>query len=196
MSGWQIPEVNYPEESRRLGEQGMCQIVFSLNAAGRVVTSQIVVSTGFARLDAACTRAVGGHQFQPIAANSPVPDDWTEVRIDYRLKGVPAHPILRSMLNVGGAYYPEAARRMREEGGCAVRVYVATDGTPSQPAIAISSRSAVLDQACIAAVMNAKFDPALQYDASGEGTHASADWVYVVMSWRLVPERTDRFEQK
>jgi TonB family protein len=180
-SVFMIRERNYPVESRRIGEQGMCQIAFAIDAKGVVKETYIVVSTGFRRLDAACTAAVTGHIFDPSRINTESFPYWSETTINYRLNLPNSQPHLRSKLHVGAMFYPETSRQMHQEGTCAVHVHVEQNGTPNDPEVVRSTSFASLDQACIAAVMAGTFDP---------GTRKSrpyADWVNVVMSWRLPP---------
>lgn len=59
----------YPESSRRLGEQGVVQVGFALDRRGRVLDAWIERSSGFAALDTAALATV--RRAQPLPA---VPD--------------------------------------------------------------------------------------------------------------------------
>jgi TonB family protein len=176
---FRVPEQNYPIASRRNGEQGMCQIAFAIDSKGVVKETYIVVSTGFTRPDAACTTAVTGHIFDPSRINIESFPHWSDTRIDYRLYVPNSQPHLRSRLKVGAMFYPEISRQMHQEGTCAIHVYVERDGTPNDPQVARSTGFASLDQACIAAVMAASFDPGTR------NSRPRADWINIIMNWRL-----------
>jgi TonB family protein len=65
-------------------------------------------------------------------------------------------------LQAGNKHYPKAAEAKNEKGYCVVHATVTSTGESVNVAITRSAGSAVLDQACIAAVKDARFTPALQ----------------------------------
>jgi periplasmic protein TonB len=73
----------YPDQSKRLGEEGTCRVEMQIGADGRVASSAIKQSSGFPRLDEACLRAVKGARFKPateegkpVAATVILPIKW------------------------------------------------------------------------------------------------------------------------
>ncbi|MDA8249959.1 MAG: energy transducer TonB, partial [Rhodospirillales bacterium] len=58
--------------------------------------------------------------------------------------------------------YPRAARRDNIQGRVVMRVRVAADGRPLAAEVAVSSGSALLDRAALAAVTTCRFVPATQ----------------------------------
>ena len=75
--------------------------------------------------------------------------------------------------------YPRISRRLREEGTVALRVRVATDGSPVTIEIAESSGSPRLDAAARDAVSRWRFIPAQR------GNRAVAAWVVVPIEFKL-----------
>lgn len=63
---------------------------------------------------------------------------------------------------VGEKYYPEAPRTKHQKGYCIVHTTVDSSGTALNAGITRSTGSAILDQACLAAVQHARFTPELQ----------------------------------
>lgn len=64
---------NYPEASRRRGEQGIVLLELSVDASGRIVDVRIVESSGFSALDAAAVEALRDWRFRPAQrAGMPV----------------------------------------------------------------------------------------------------------------------------
>jgi TonB family protein len=59
------------------------------------------------------------------------------------------------------------------------RIFLAEGGTPSKFTVSKSTGFATLDQACILAIQQAHFTPAIK---SGS---AIAAWTYIRISWRL-----------
>ncbi len=75
--------------------------------------------------------------------------------------------------------YPDAARRLRQEGRVQLRVRVDTDGRPGEVQIAASSGVASLDQAAIRAVRHWRFTPTRRNGQS------IADWVRIPIQFTL-----------
>lgn len=88
--------------------------------------------------------------------------------------------------NIGAAYldspaprYPDAARRLGQEGTVMLRVLVSVDGLAARVALEQSSGSPYLDGAALERVRNWRFRPARQGSASVES------WVIVPIVFRL-----------
>jgi periplasmic protein TonB len=85
------------------------------------------------------------------------------------------------LFNVVGNY-PEASRKMAQEGDCVIHTSIDADGTPGKFSISKSTGFATLDQACIVAIQQARFTPARD---NGSAVTASTD---IRISWRLPPQ--------
>lgn len=59
------PPPRYPATARRLGEEGVADLLVELSAAGRVTEVRVVESSGSARLDAAAVAAVRDWRCEP-----------------------------------------------------------------------------------------------------------------------------------
>jgi periplasmic protein TonB len=86
--------------------------------------------------------------------------------------------------------YPQASRRLREEGEVLVRVLIGTDGRPSEVSLLRSSGFSRLDDAALAAVRLAMFRP---YVVAGQARSA---YVRVPVEFSLgSKERSDLFSR-
>jgi protein TonB len=64
----------YPDQSKRLGEEGTCRVELTVGVDGRVSNAVVKVSSGFPRLDEACIKAVQNARFKPgTEEGRPVP---------------------------------------------------------------------------------------------------------------------------
>lgn len=75
LAGWVRSHRTYPDEARRLGEQGRAVVRFTVDRAGHVLTVTLIQSTGSPRLDAAVQLLFRG------ASLPPFPGDMTEDEI-------------------------------------------------------------------------------------------------------------------
>jgi periplasmic protein TonB len=77
---------NYPEASRRRGEQGVVRVELFVDPAGRVANVRVTESSGFAALDAAALEAVRDWRFRPAErAGLPVAASITTA-VHFRLE--------------------------------------------------------------------------------------------------------------
>ena len=164
----------YPKESRKHHEEGRCILNLYINADGSVSATQLLTSTGFPRLDTACLESVIDVRLLPATADGVPIARWSEFRViwvlgqphdmhlpAYEKSSVP-HVADDCELQAGDKHYPDAARAKHEKGYCVVHATVASTGEAVNVVIVRSSGFAGLDQACIAAVKDARFTPALQ----------------------------------
>lgn len=98
--------------------------------------------------------------------------------------GVPTPAFVPARFDAGylqnpAPIYPSISRRLGEEGRVMLRVFVETNGLPSQVEIKNGSGSSRLDQAAREAVLRWKFIPARQ------GSDAVAAWVLVPIMFNL-----------
>jgi len=75
----------------------------------------------------------------------------TDVQVD------PRHP-----LHIGAEYYPDASRRLNEEGLCHVQVHVAVDGRISDATLQRGTGFPRLDEACLKGVQGQRLLPATE----------------------------------
>jgi protein TonB len=69
---------DYPEASRRRGEEGMVRLNLRVAPNGRVVAAEVTTSSGYAALDRAAIEAARGWRFRPaMRAGVPVPATLT-----------------------------------------------------------------------------------------------------------------------
>lgn len=164
----------YPKKSLQNHEQGKCVLSFYIEADGSVPAAQLLISTGFPRLDTACFESAIGVPLIPATLNgTPVPA-W----YDFNLVWVIDHarrpyqpPAERTAFprvadeyefQVGEKFYPEAARAKHQKGYCVIHTTVGSSGSALNATITRSAGSAILDKACIDAVTAAQFTPELQ----------------------------------
>jgi TonB family protein len=186
----------YPVESKRLGEEGICVVRMQVDASGYVPATQLVSSSGFERLDAACMAGFANGHFRPatlkatpITTSINLPTAWSlsersALRPEKLNDGQIALPIVKTdyALRVGPMSYPAEARSKHQEGACTVHVYIKEDGAAGNMSVSKSTGFATLDQACLLAVRSAQFVPA---HANGSPSGAFAD---INITWRL-PEQ-------
>jgi TonB family protein len=150
---------------------------------GYIRATQLLSSTGFERLNAACLASfTDGRMIPATEAGRPVPA-WYNLRVNWRLtgSGLSLTPQIRDdyELKTGLDSYPALSRKLHQEGDCIVHVMVGDDGTVGTVNLVKSTGYAPLDQACLSVVQQAKFTPAR---ADGRTIAASTD---INISWRL-----------
>jgi TonB family protein len=164
----------YPRESLLRHEQGQCILNVYINADGSVPATQLLKSTGYPRLNTACLESVIDVPVLPAKENGMPIAGWSEFKIVWQLAQTPhtQYPPLEKFavpriaddyeLRAGAKYYPESAREKHERGYCVVHATVGSTGASLNAVIIRSTNSAVLDQACLTAVKDARFTPELQ----------------------------------
>jgi TonB family protein len=198
-----IYEDEYPQESKQAGEQGICAIRLNVNSDGVVRANQLVISTGFARLDMACVAAISDPRVAnvrliPTAVDGEPATNWIVLTITWALASRDSPhkttrkltdeqlevPIVRQDydLKVGPDFYPAESLAMHQQGDCTVRAVVRDYGAPSNVGLVKSTGFTALDEACLAAVRQAPFLP-------GHTKHGAAtNVVDITINWRL-PEQ-------
>jgi len=80
---FKIGDENYPDASRRAGEQGSCVLMMRVSATGQIEDATIQTSTGHPRLDEACLKGVKGQKMgpamddgKPVAGTFPFKITW------------------------------------------------------------------------------------------------------------------------
>lgn len=162
----------YPKESVRHGEQGICLLALFIKADGSVPAAQLLTSTGYPDLDKACIESLIHVTMIPATLNGAPVDGWTELPEVWKITGAPPLPPPSATkktdvphvadnyeLQVGQKFYPEPARAKHQRGYCVVHTTVGSRGTALGAQITRSTGSAILDQACLAAITAARFNP-------------------------------------
>jgi TonB family protein len=163
----------YPKQSLRNGEQGKCTLAFFIESNGTVPAAQLLVSSGYPRLDTACFESVIDVPLIPGSVNGTPVAGWYDFNVAWFINHArpyqqpsetPAFPRIADdyEFQVGQKFYPEAARAKNQRGYCVVHTTVGSDGTALNPSITRPTGSAILDKACLTAVNNARFTPELQ----------------------------------
>ena len=159
-----IGEEYYPLESRRLQEEGICVVRIEVDPDGYIRATQLLSSSGFGRLNAACLAGFAGGRLIPAAVDGKPVSAWVEIPVIWKLtdKHFESTPQIRAdyQLKIGPDYYPPISLKLHQEGDCVVHVTVELDGTPSNLAVTKSTGYEPLDQACVSAVAQAQFVPA------------------------------------
>jgi TonB family protein len=178
-----IGEEYYPIESRKRQEEGICVVRLQVDADGYIRATQLLSSTGFDRLNAACLAAFADGRLLPATIDGRPVAAWTLERVVWKLTGnrFPLTPQIREdyRLKVGLDDYPAVSRKLHQEGDCVVHVDVAKDGSPTTVTLTKPTGYEPLDQACLSAVSQAQFIPARQ------GPTAIAASTDINISWRL-----------
>jgi TonB family protein len=179
----------YPKESLRRREQGTALIRLYAASDGSVPASQVVVSSGFARLDEASLVAFVDAKMRPAILHGKPISKWINVPTQWTINQPRGWSTLDPSVTpqmpddyqpeVGTTYYPKTSLDMRQEGTCLVHLQVSEGGTPSDFSITKSTGFASLDQACITAIQHAQF-----IAAKREGKHVAA-WTDILICWRL-----------
>jgi TonB family protein len=184
----------YPAQSRRNGEEGLAVIRIEVDIDGIVRATQLVVSSGFARLDDAALVAFTGARMIPAKIDGEAVATWANMPIAWNLEGHHKYrtqkvddtdlrvPIIvkSHRLKVGPHDYPAESRAGHQKAICTIRALIDQDGTAHEAHIANSTGSASLDQACVQAILQSPFIPAHRDD--GVALDAPA---IINLSWRL-----------
>jgi TonB family protein len=179
-----IGEEYYPVESRRLGEEGTCVLRLQVDVDGYIRATQLLSSTGYQRLNAACLSSFTDARMIPATVGGKPTESWFLFRVNWKLNGLGFNntPRIRDdyHLKVGPDDYPPLSRKLHQEGDCIVHATVERDGPPSNVTVSKSTGYAPLDQACLTAVQQAQFIAARQQGGTLPG---SAD---INITWRLL----------
>ena len=163
----------YPKESLKHHEEGRCILAFYINTDGSVAAAQLLKSSGYSRLDIACIEAAIDVPLLPAIVDGTPVAGWSDFNLVWVIDHAQPHPPAQERsvfprvaddyeLQAGAKHYPEAARAKHERGYCVVHTTVGSAGAVLNAAITRSTGSATLDQACLAAVKDARFTPEIQ----------------------------------
>ena len=186
-----IGEEYYPPESRRLQEEGICVVRIEVDPDGHIRATQLLSSSGFERLNAACLAGFAGGRLIPAEVDGKPVSAWVQIPVIWRLtdKHFESTPQIRAdyQLKIGPDNYPPISLKLHQEGDCVVHVTVGVDGTPSNLAVTKSTGYEPLDQACVSAVAQAQFVPArLSGTPFAASTEINISWRF---PWPEIPAR-------
>jgi TonB family protein len=171
-------------------ELGRCDILLWVTADGRVRLSQVIRSTGHAKLDQTCLSAAAGKAMAPARDASGPIDSWAILPVTFEamMNGEPKAPepfspsaplAPNQTVHVKDSDYPKGALERGEQGDSWVHVDVSDSGGVLGLDITKSSGSSELDQAAIAAIGSARFSPAYRDHVPVKSS------TEVVVSWIL-----------
>lgn len=80
------PRVDYPPQSRRLGEKGRVVLMVLVDEQGRPVQARVQESSGFQRLDDAAVNAMRGARLRPYTENGVPQAVWVPAPIVFHLE--------------------------------------------------------------------------------------------------------------
>jgi TonB family protein len=163
----------YPKQSLKNHEQGKCSLAFFIEADGTVPAAQLLRSSGFPRLDLACFESVIGVPLIPGSINGTPVAGWYDFNVVWVIDHAqpyqpppekPAFPRVADdyEFHAGAKFYPEVELVKHPKGYCVVHTTVGSSGTALNATITHSAGSAILNQACLAAIKDARFAPELQ----------------------------------
>jgi TonB family protein len=184
---------NYPSLSRRKGEEGLSVVRIEVDSDGVVRAMQLVVSSGFARLDEASLDSFAGARLIPATIDGAAVNTWANIPIAWNLAGHSTYrphrvndaeiqmPIIQKSyrLKVSPDDYPSGSRATHQEGDCVIHAQIDKGGIATEISVVKSTGFAALDQGCIRAIREAPFSPARR---DGEAVDGSAT---IGISWRL-----------
>ena len=78
--------LDYPRQSKRLGEVGRVMVRVHIDEAGRAGSVQLDSGSGHPRLDEAALAAVRGARFRPYTENGRPVAGWAFVPIQFELE--------------------------------------------------------------------------------------------------------------
>lgn len=76
----------YPSTSKRLEEEGSVEVIFLVEADGKVNAAAVEKSSGFRRLDEAATRGVSSCQFKPLNIGGITRQSWASMKFTFGLE--------------------------------------------------------------------------------------------------------------
>jgi TonB family protein len=152
----------YPAASRRLGEQGRCVVKLQVDENGDIHDPQVIESSGFPRLDAACLAAMESGHLLPATRNGvPVAKEIT-IPIDWHLNQPATLADCMTPPNPLPVDPAAAASKTATSGKVILQIFVSPTGTVDGAIVWQSSGFPKLDEAGLKAVLHQKLTPATQ----------------------------------
>jgi TonB family protein len=173
---------NYPVWARRLGEQGVVTVKFTITVGGTVADLSVVKSSGFADLDDAALTAVKAWRYKPATKDGkPIPMP-SETNVKFELTDNNGYPMGLPYveLDMTTADYPSDALAAKEEGKVWVGILVSEDGEVISAAMVKPSSSRLLNAASMPLAMKRwHFTPAT---LDGKPVKSA---IVLILNWRL-----------
>jgi TonB family protein len=176
----------YPAESVKLREEGTCVVRVTVDKSGDIHDPQVITSSGFARLDAACVVATSSGHFLPATRGGIPIDSMANVPILWKL---PKPATLADCMAIPPSLPLEKVRadhpdlpKVAKPGvpsRVILRLFVSEKGTVDGAKVDESSGYARLDEASLKGVQGQKMQPAM---AGGQGI---ASCVTMPIVWKL-----------
>jgi len=141
----------YPDEARRLGQQGDVIVRFVVRTDGSVSDVAVESSSGFPLLDTAAVTAVATWRYMPaMQGGTPVEfHDRALLRFRFRDTGVTVPPMVFNIIQAPGEAYPPDAIANRQQGATQIEVLVDENGNIGGAQVAATSGSQSLDDAAM-----------------------------------------------
>jgi protein TonB len=76
----------YPEQARRLGQQGVVTLLLDVDASGAVTAAEVLVSSGHRLLDAEALRCVSAWRFEPARRDGSPVASRVEQQVGFELR--------------------------------------------------------------------------------------------------------------
>jgi TonB family protein len=183
----------YPDSARRLHEEGIVTLRFTITEQGAVANPTIVKSSGLNDLDNAALEAVKTWQYAPAKKDGRSVPVVTEANVRFQLtedpaaKDVAAAGMPYTEIVMSPSDYPATALAAKEEGLVGLSIVVGEDGKVMSASVAYSSGSQALDEASEAlATGRWRFSPAA---LNGKPTRTV---IFLYLNWRLPSDQTPK----
>lgn len=173
---------NYPPMARRMGEQGIVTVKFTVTVDGTVADLTVIKSSGFADLDDAALTAVKTWRYKPATKDgTPVPV-VTEANVKFELTDNNGYPmgLPYSELSMTAADYPPEALAAKEEGQVWVGIVVSEDGDVISAAMVRPSSSRSLNETSLSLAVSRWHFTAAKLD--GKPVKSA---IVLILNWRL-----------
>jgi protein TonB len=188
----------YPAASLRFGEEGVVRIAFTIGADGLLISTKILKSSGYSRLDQATLESFSHCRFKAaVKDGKPIESTFTAEwiwKIDPERPIAPNTPTITTSIettpeskatfndiNQCQPVYPPASVKLNEQGKVKVRFTVGADAQLISSEIVESSGYKNLDNSTVAALSRCKFKPKYEDGKPIESTFTT-DWV-----WKIDP---------
>jgi TonB family protein len=176
----------YPAESVRLQEEGKCIVRVAVRKTGEIHDPQILTSSGFKRLDAACIAATSSGHMLPALKNGVPIDSAANVPIVWTLPKASTLADCMAMpasvpLESAQANHPADSKAPNQGVSAKVilRLFVSESGAVDGAKVDQSSGYARLDAAALKMVSGQKMKPAMA------GNQPVATCVLLPIAWKL-----------
>jgi TonB family protein len=157
-------------------DESKCLVLIWVRFTGQIQAAQIVKSSGSARLDEACIKAVMNQTLKPGSRDGIFVDSWVTLPIVWKLEDSKGHGIPPAVhdtpvrpiptlardqsLNLDPSYDPRSPADQRLEAVCGLHVQISAEGVVESLRVEHSCGSPALDQASMDALYAADYTAA------------------------------------